>query len=59
MASKETMPLVRKVAVKQQDGSLGNDNTIGATFADVIDAELTRTDVVLLVILLTSSLILI
>lgn len=39
MASKETMPLVRKVAVKQQDGSLGSDNTIGATFSDVIDAD--------------------
>ena len=39
MASKETVPVVRKVAVKQQDGSLGGDNTIGATFADVIDAD--------------------
>lgn len=39
MASNTTMPLVRKVAEKQQNGTLGADSTIGATFADVVDAE--------------------
>lgn len=39
MAANSTMPLVRKIAEKQEDGSLGQDNTIGATFADVVDAE--------------------
>lgn len=39
MASKETLPLVRKIAVKQDDGTLGADNTIGAIFTDVVDAE--------------------
>lgn len=39
MASKESLPLVRRVAVKQQDGGLGADNVIGATFVDVVDAE--------------------
>lgn len=39
MATNTTMPFVRKVAVKQQDGGLGSDNTIGATFSDVVDAD--------------------
>ena len=39
MAKNSTMPLIRKVAEKQTDGTLGNDNTIGATFEDVVDAE--------------------
>lgn len=39
MASKETLPLVRKIAVKQDDGTLGADSTIGAIFTDVVDAE--------------------
>lgn len=33
------MPLVRKIAEKQQDGTLGADSTIGAVFTDVVDAE--------------------
>lgn len=39
MASNETLPLVRKVAVKQEDGTLGSDKTIGAVFTDIVDAE--------------------
>ena len=39
MAQNSTMPLVRKIAEKQQDGTLGTDNTIGAVFTDVVDAE--------------------
>lgn len=35
------MPLIRKVAEKQTDGTLGDDNTIGAVFTDVVDAERT------------------
>lgn len=38
MASSESLPLVRKIAVKQEDGSLGEDSTIGATFTDIIDS---------------------
>lgn len=39
MASSTSLPFVRKVAVKQSDGSLGTDSTIGAAFTDVIDAD--------------------
>lgn len=39
MAQSSTMPLVRKIAEKQQDGTLGQDSTIGAVFTDVVDAE--------------------
>lgn len=39
MAQSSTMPLVRKVAEKQQDGTLGADRAIGAVFTDVVDAE--------------------
>lgn len=39
MASSTTMPLVRKIAQKQEDGTLGQDNTIGAIFTDIVDAE--------------------
>ena len=39
MATSESMPLIRKVALKQGDGTLGNDNTIGAVFTDIVDAE--------------------
>lgn len=39
MASNNTLPLVRKVAVKQDDGTLSADNTIGAIFTDIVDAE--------------------
>lgn len=39
VASSETLPLVRKVAVKQSDGSLSADRTIGAVFTDIVDAE--------------------
>lgn len=38
MASSTSLALVRKVAVKQEDGSLGQDNTIGAIFTDVVDS---------------------
>lgn len=41
MASKETLPLVRKIAVKQQDGTLSADSTIGATFSDIVDTDRT------------------
>lgn len=39
MATSSTMPLVRKVAIKQQDGGLGADNSIGASFMDVADVD--------------------
>jgi len=39
VAQSSTMPLVRKIAEKQQDGTLGADSTIGAVFTDVVDAE--------------------
>lgn len=39
MASSATMPFVRKIAIKQQNGILSADHTIGATFADVIDTD--------------------
>ncbi len=39
MAQSSTMSLVRKIAEKQQDGTLGQDQTIGAVFTDVVDGE--------------------
>lgn len=39
MAASSTMPLVRKIAEKQENGTLGADSTIGAIFTDVVDAE--------------------
>lgn len=39
MARSETMPLVRKVAVKQENGTLSNDSTFGALFTDVVDSD--------------------
>ena len=39
MAQSSTMSLVRKIAYKQQDGTHGEDKTIGAVFTDVVDGE--------------------
>lgn len=37
MSSKDSVSAVRKVAVKQQDGTLGDDSDFGAIFTNVID----------------------
>lgn len=39
MAQSSTMSLVRRIAEKQPDGTLGTDQSIGAIFTDVVDAE--------------------
>lgn len=35
----KTINTVRKIAIKQKDGSIGSDYNIGATFANVMDSE--------------------
>jgi len=37
MASRDNITTVRKVAVKQSDGTLSADTDFGATFANVLD----------------------
>jgi len=39
VAQSSTVSLVRKIAEKQQDGTLSADSTIGAIFTDVVDGE--------------------